>query len=129
MTRYLLDTSSLIDFTKGREPVTARILAMLERGDEIVICAVTIAELYSGFALDDIADWLPFARRLYYHDISLDAAIGAGRDRYQFARQGWAIATTDALIAAAARELGAILVTDNTRHFPMTDIRVESLRA
>ena len=35
---------------------------------------------------------------------------------------------TDALTAAVARSRAAVLITENVKHFPMTDIRVLSLR-
>jgi len=128
VTLYVLDTSTLIDFTNRREPVTSRIDAMLEGGDRVFICAVAIAELVTGFSEAQLAMWWPLIRRFGYHATTREAASQAGRDRHRFARQGQAISVTDALIAAAARELDAILVTDNLRHFPMTDIQTLSLR-
>jgi predicted nucleic acid-binding protein len=128
VTHYVLDTTTLIDFTHRREPVTTRIDAMLERGDQVYVCAVAIAELVTGFSAAELAKWWPFIRRFGYHATSREAAVQAGRDRHRLARQGRTIALTDALIAAAVRELGAILVTDNLRHFPMTDIEILSLR-
>ena len=128
MTRFVLDTTSLIDFTKDLEPQRSRIWALLGAGNELVLCSVTVAELYAGFSADQIEQWETVSRYFRYRHVSLDAAKAAGRDRYRFARQGLTIATTDALVAAIARELGAILVTDNLRHFPMADIQTLSLR-
>jgi predicted nucleic acid-binding protein len=54
--------------------------------------------------------------------MSVDAAMQAGQDRYRYTRQGKAIAITDALLAAVARERHAILVTGNVKDFPMDDL-------
>jgi len=50
----------------------------------------------------------------------LEAAMQSGEHRYDLARQGIHISTPDALIAATARAHGAVIITDNTRHFPNT---------
>ena len=48
MTRCLLDTTALIDFSKGRQPASSRILRMFEAGDEVGVCAIVVAEFYAG---------------------------------------------------------------------------------
>lgn len=48
MARYLLDTSVLIDFSKGREPAQSRILQLIHGGDEIGVCSIIVAEFFSG---------------------------------------------------------------------------------
>ncbi|CCF83058.1 PIN domain protein (fragment) [Nitrolancea hollandica] len=48
----------------------------------------------------------------------------AGQDRYTFARIEKAITVTDALIAAAAWEHHAILVTNNLKDYPMPDVQL-----
>lgn len=128
MTRFVVDTSTLIDISKGVEPVTSRFDAMVESGDDFYVCAVTVSELVAGLSEEKLAESASLILRFEYTDVSRDAAVAAGRDRYRFARHGLQIATADALIAAAARELGAILITDNLRHFPMSDIQTLSLR-
>ncbi len=59
MARYLLDTSTLIDFTNGIEPIASRVAAMLRGDDVVLVCAVTIGELSVGFTADDSARWTP----------------------------------------------------------------------
>ena len=44
VSRSLLDTTALIDFSKGREPARTRILDLIAGGDELAICAVNLAE-------------------------------------------------------------------------------------
>ena len=127
MTRYLLDTSALIDFSKGREPARSEILALIAGGDEIAVCPINVAEFYAGIPPDQRPDWDTFFRALGYWHISREAARQAGSIRYDFARQGQPLSTADTLIAAVAQEKGAVIVTNNVKDFPMPGIRLRPL--
>lgn len=48
MIRYLVDTTTVIDFSKGVEPVSSRLLALIDAGDDVGVCAVVVAEFSSG---------------------------------------------------------------------------------
>jgi predicted nucleic acid-binding protein len=122
VTAFLLDTSALIDFSKRWEPARTQILAWVDARETLASCAISIAEFYSGLPAPEREIWDEFTASLAYWPISIDAAMRAGQDRYRYARQGKAIAMTDALIAAVAREHHAILVTRNVKHFPMDDL-------
>ena len=124
MTRYLLDTTALIDFSKNREPARSRILGMIEAGDDLGVCAINVAEFFSGVPPDQRAVWDEFIGSLYYWDITRDAARRAGHFRYSFARQGSALSTTDTLIAAVALERGATIITNNVKDYPMSEVRL-----
>jgi predicted nucleic acid-binding protein len=63
--------------------------------------------------------------RLRYVETTREAAMRAGRYQAEFERRGRTVHTADALVAGTARAHGAILLTDNVRDFPMTDIRFE----
>ena len=129
MTRYLVDTTSLIDFSKGAEPQTSRLLALLnDPAHDVGVCDVVVAEFFAGVGPADRPAWQRFFATLAYWDIPLAAAVEAGEDRYASARQGQAIATADALIATAARTHGAVLITENPKDYPMTDVTLLSLR-
>ncbi|MGI8549543.1 MAG: hypothetical protein ACR2PL_01930 [Dehalococcoidia bacterium] len=86
MNRYLVDTTSLIDFSKSAEPQTSRLLALIEAGEEVGTCAVPVAEFYTGLSPEDT------------------------------------------LIAAVARAVGATIITENAKDYPMTDVKLLSLR-
>ena len=51
----------------------------------------------------------------------------AGVFRYDFARRGRTILTPDALVAATAAVVDAILVTDNVKDSPMPEVRTIQL--
>ena len=128
MTRFLLDTTALIDFSKGREPAFSKIAQMISLGNELGVCAVNIAEFYSGIPQDKYPVWNEFFASLRYWEITRTAAQLAGQYRHEFAQNGKAISTTDTLIAAVARENDATIVTDNVKDYPMEDISLLALR-
>jgi predicted nucleic acid-binding protein len=128
MTRYLLDTSALIDFSKGREPASTRILEMIDSGDEVGVCAINVAEFYAGLPPETRPIWDAFFTALTYWPISRQAAMRAGQYRHAFARKGRTLTTTDALVAAVAQEYQAVVVTDNLKDYPMAEVRLLPLR-
>lgn len=128
MTQYLLDTDVLIDFSKGIEPVTSQLLAWIDGTDVVAVCAISVAEFSSGLTPDQAARAQRFLALLSYWDIGREAAMRAGQDRYSLARRGLSITTTDALLAALARERRATLVTSNLKDFPMQGLALLSIR-
>jgi hypothetical protein len=128
MTRYLLDTTALIDFSKGREPARSRILQMIEQGDDLGVCCINIAEFYAGLPPELRRRWNEFFDALMYWDITRDIAEQAGAWRHDFARQGVQLSTADVLIAAAAHANRSIIITNNGKDFPMPGVQVQPLR-
>jgi predicted nucleic acid-binding protein len=124
MARYLLDTTALIDFSKGREPAKSRLLAMVEAGDELGICAINIAEFYAGIdrgtapAMDEFIDAL-----LYWDTTATTALTAALQRRRALAQHGRGISTTDALIAAVTLQEDAIVVTENVKDYRQLGLR------
>ena len=117
MSRYLLDTTALIDLSKGREPAVSTIRDWIAAGDELSVCAIQVAEFYRGIGPADRENWDAFFSTLTYLDISRQAARQAGIVRYEFDRRGLPLQLTDTLIAPAALEEGVTLVTNNVRHY------------
>jgi tRNA(fMet)-specific endonuclease VapC len=128
MTRYLLDTDTLIDFSKGREPTRSRILHMIDAGDLLGVCAINVSEFYSGVPEENRLVWDELFGSLTYWDISRQAATAAGRDRFTAARKGHTLATADALVAAVARENKATILTSNVKDYANAGNNVLSLR-
>ncbi|MDI3339985.1 MAG: PIN domain-containing protein [Sphaerobacter sp.] len=124
MSRLLLDTCALIAYAKGHEPARSRILDLIDSGAEIGVCAINVAEFYSRLPPGERTRWQRFFDTLEYWDIPLTAAILAGSDRYDFKRRGRSLSVADVLIAATARQHGAVVVTDNVRDYPMAGIEI-----
>ncbi|PKB67022.1 MAG: hypothetical protein BZY81_05620 [SAR202 cluster bacterium Io17-Chloro-G4] len=124
MANYLLDTTALVDFLRGRQGILEMFNALSVQGNRLGACCVSIAELYAGVSQErrTAADRLTGV--LDYYDVSPEAAKEAGRYRFEFARRGIALSTADTLIAATAIDQGAILVTGNTKDFPMEEIQL-----
>ena len=129
MTAFFIDTASVIEVER-RRPGSADFLARVySGGDEFFVCDIVVVEFYSGRlrghrpAIDQLLD------SCTYVETTFAIAQAAGAYRYAFARRGIQISATDAIVAAAARSVGAVLVTENTRDFPMEDITVLTLAA
>lgn len=131
MTRacYLLDTTVLIDFSRGVKPVHERLHALAKDEHVLGVCGINITELYSGIAFGMNPDVDEFIDSLAYWEIDQEVFRTAGEYRYTFARQGITLASPDTIIAAVAHHHKATVLTGNLKHFPMTDITVERLGA
>lgn len=129
MSRYVLDADLLIDFSKGWQPTTARLLALVDAREVVAICDITVAEFYAGHAPGADPQLDAFIQLLPYWPTSLAAAIRAGDIRCQHKRRGTTISTTDAIITAIALAHGATVLTGNRDHFPLPELSVRSLRA
>ena len=128
MSRYVLDADLLIDFSKGWQPTTSRLLALVDAGDVVAVCDITVAEFYAGQAPGTDPQLDAFISLLPYWPTSMPAALQAGDIRRQHKRRGTTISTTDAIIAAIALEHGATVLTGNRDHFPLPELSIRSLR-
>jgi len=122
MGRFVLDTTVLIDSSRSREPVRTKLRGMIEGGDEFGVCAVQVAEFFTGVSDEDRSVWEPLFAALRSWQIDQATAARAGGYRCASARRGRQLSVPDALIAAARRER-AVVVADNARHFPMADVQ------
>jgi predicted nucleic acid-binding protein len=122
MPRFLLDTTVLIDASQEREPALTWLRNALRQVDEIGVCAVTVAEFFAGLQPHERPRWAAFVSELTYWEIGRETAMQAGSFRYDFARRGRTILIADALIAATAATVGATLVTETIKDFPMLEV-------
>ncbi len=119
--RYMLDTDTSSYFMKGRSPSIDARLRELDREDSC-ISVVTRAELMYGLQLAVPAHPSHLRVRRFLADMTIldwnqSAADAYAVLRYQMKMQGTPVADLDLMIAAHAVSIGAILVTNNTRHF------------
>jgi tRNA(fMet)-specific endonuclease VapC len=117
--RFLVDTTVLIDASRHREPALSWLQGAIQQPGEVGVCAVIVAEFFAGLRPEERARWEAFIDQLTFWDTTRDMAQQAGIYRYHYARRGRAISTADAIIAATAAAVGATLVTDNLKDFPM----------
>jgi tRNA(fMet)-specific endonuclease VapC len=124
---YMLDTSTVSHLLRGQSPIDKHMAKL----DLRVWCisAVTRSELQYGLALRPeatklalvVEGFLQMARTLAWDE---DAADQHGAVRADLSQRGKRIGDFDEMIAAHALAVGAVLVTDNLKHFK----RVPGLR-
>lgn len=124
MGRYLIDTDVIIDYAWEREPARSLFLVMLAGREDVGLCAVQLAEIYSGQERGERQALDAFLFALPCWEITPEVGIVAGDYRRTSARRGRTIATPDALNAAVAWSMGATIVTRNAKDYPMTDIDI-----
>ena len=117
---WLLDTNILIAVSRKQPGLRSR-LAALSAGD-ILLSSVVLAEIEYGIARSErrehnraVYDVLLKAFAMV--DFDSAAARHHGAIRLDLERRGEIIGPNDLMIAAHARSLNAVLVTDNTGEF------------
>jgi tRNA(fMet)-specific endonuclease VapC len=127
---YVLDTNTVSAALKGNPALDRRLQDLPSA--RWCISAITRSELRFGIArrpeavrLAQVVEaFLLLARTEAWNARAADVH---GRLRARLASNGRRIGDFDEMIAAHAIALGAILVTDNTRHFSrVPDLRVEN---
>lgn len=123
MADYLLDTNILFLHLRKDPDITA-LLTRWSGTSVLYISTVTRAEILAGMHPHEEAHTVELLDSLTGVPVSAAIADQAGRLLYQYARQGIQISFPDALIAATALQHDLTLVTTNTKHFPMPELRL-----
>ena len=117
----LVDTPIIVDHLRG-DGRAARLLDDLFDVEERVWAATpTRTEILAGVRARERAAMVELFDVLAWVDIDIAVADEAGELARQYGRSHQGIDTTNYLIAAAARSIGARLITLNVRHYPMFD--------
>jgi len=127
MSRVLLDTDAVIDYLKGMPDSVALIRQFRADGASLCTCDVVVAEVLAGLLPRNRAQGIRFLETCEFLPTTLTIACRAGEWRYQYARAGITLATTDTLIAAIAHGHQARVVTGNLADYPMPDVTVIAL--
>ena len=121
MMKYMLDTGTCIFITRKSEP------ALLERIESVpleqqCISVVTLAELLYGVQLSskqkanqDAIDL--FAQHVEVLEWTPEAAKHCAEIRAVLKKTGQQLGSNDLMIAAHARSIGAVIVTNNVKDF------------
>lgn len=124
MIEYLIDTDILIDFFKKRSYALSTINSLVSK-HVIAISLLTVAELAAGWNQRESALFLTQLYELVERAaITEPIAQLAGALRYQYKQKGRIISLPDAIIAATAMTQDWILVTRNTKDYPMPQLRL-----
>lgn len=125
MIRYLLDTNICIALIRQQNSAVQNRLVRCRPGT-VGVSAITLAELEFGIgksaqpARNRIA-LATFTAQLQVLPFGSEAALHYGDIRAILQRKGTPIGPLDTLIAAHARSVSAIVVTDNEREFRRVD--------
>ena len=130
---YLLDTNVWVDYLTGRYP---KVVDRIQQSppDDLCVSSVVMAELRYGAeksqrssANHRLLDTL--AGEVLCVDFDLDGASAYGALRAALERRGRLFGPYDMMIAAHAKSLGLVLVTDSVREFRrVRSLRVENWR-
>jgi predicted nucleic acid-binding protein len=126
VTRYLLDTTFIIDHLRADPAAVDRFARLFDDGDEAFVNEVAVCEAWTAARTDDDPQLGALLNAIGFVQPPLEAAARAGRWRDDARRSGQVLSLADALIAAAANALGATVLTRNERDFRLTPVRVET---
>ena len=119
MPRYLLDADAVSYALRGQGHVAERVLE--HQPSELCISSVTLGELWFGAEAKRSAR-LRRAIRTFVKDVVVLPFDEAAAERFgavaaDLAARGVPIGNVDTLVAAHALSVGAVMVTNNTKHF------------
>jgi predicted nucleic acid-binding protein len=117
--RVLVDTSVLIDHLRGDRRAVGLLAGHAQAADELWSVTPVRTEILAGQRRGEEAATRALLDSLQWLDVTVEVADRAGAMAARFLASHRNIDTIDYLIAAGAEFLGARLLTQNVRHFPM----------
>ena len=120
---YLVDTNILIWIIRGAEPYV-RWFEDLKGGTLLSLSTITVAEIHTNIFPEELIKTEQFINQFDIWDVTTTIAKQGGLYWQQYSKQLKNLNILDCIIAATAKEHDLTLLTLNTRHFPMKNIRV-----
>jgi predicted nucleic acid-binding protein len=127
MTPLVLDTNIIVDILRRRNNRQLLVEQFLDQGQPLASCPVTLTEIYAGMRPHEEKPTRAFMKSLLFLSITEEIAENAGRLKAQYARRGKTLSFQDASIAAVCIAYGCTLVTENTKDFPMPELKLYPL--
>lgn len=122
MTKFLLDTTVLIDCLRARNNRPSLLKQLCREGNTLGCCAINIAEIWTGAKPKERPVTEELLDSLEYYELTRQAAKLAGELKQKYSQEGITLSLADTLIAAVAITQKLTLITDNPKHFPMSEI-------
>jgi tRNA(fMet)-specific endonuclease VapC len=129
MATILLDTSVIFDHLNGRYGRTEFLDQLIEQGHVLACCPVNITEVYAGLRSGEEMKTEAFMNSLECLAVTPAIARQAGLLRRDWQKKGQTLSYTDVTIAAVALGNDSPLLTDNRKHFPMSELQLLLLPA
>jgi tRNA(fMet)-specific endonuclease VapC len=116
MAKYLMDTNHLSPLVTLNHPLRRRFLDAQQSGHTFALAVPALTETLLGLTLapratQNRAEWRRLMPGLTVYDLDRADAEQAASLQLQLRRQGWQLATVDALIAAVALRYDLTLLT------------------
>ena len=124
MTPLVLDTNIIVDALRRRNDRHLLIEQFLDHGQPLASCPVTLTEIYAGMRPHEERTTQAFMKSLLFLSITEEIAEHAGRLEARYAKRGKTLSFQDVSIAAVCIAYGCTLVTENTKDFPMPELRL-----
>lgn len=120
---YLIDTDVLIWILRGDQKIITKILNLKEKAP-LAMSVMSIAEVYQNIFPSELVDAEELISQYIILDLDQKLAKMGGFYWQDYSKNLKNLSLADCLIAATANVNNATVVSLNTKHFPMTDIKV-----
>jgi len=120
---YLLDTDVLIWVLRGKKEIVNKV-SELKNKSPLGISVISTAEIYKNIFPSELTVTEDYLEQHLIFDVDQKIAKTAGLYWQQYVKQLKNLSLTDCLIAGTASVNDLVLVTLNTKHFPMKNIKV-----
>jgi predicted nucleic acid-binding protein len=124
---FLLDSSVIIDAINGRNGRAELLEELVEEGTLLACCPINITEVYMGMRPHETEKTEVFLASLEFYPVTQEIAKYAGALYREYRRKGLTLALPDLAIAAVAITNKLQLATDNSKDFPMAELRLYPL--
>jgi predicted nucleic acid-binding protein len=124
--RVMLDSAFVIDVLAGVPEAARRQRRLFEDGDEPYVNEIVVCEVRAGLRDVDVDEFETLLEPIEFIQPGPESAMLAGRWRRHAHERGQNLSLPDALIAAAAHESDAAILTRNVKDFALTPVRVET---
>jgi predicted nucleic acid-binding protein len=126
MSRFLLDSDVIIWHLRGRKEVTG-ILKDLQRFGLPACSALSVLEIQLGVKKGEEEKTDRFLKSLRIFDVNIEIASKAAQLIRECKTKGITLDLPDSVIAATCILHDLILITYNTKHYPISEIRFHAL--
>jgi predicted nucleic acid-binding protein len=127
MATLLLDTSVIIDAINEKRNRRQFLRGLVEQGNVLACSPINVTEIYAGMRPKEEVRTTTFLTSLDFYPITFSVARVAGELKRDFGKKGITLSVSDSLIAAVAIEYQLALLTDNTKDFPMKNLKLYPL--